>query len=211
MATASVDKIIVRHILQRKDTKTNWETENPVLLDGEFGVEKPSYKLKIGDGTTAWNDLNYIGTVVSEDSDNIIEYDAQGYIKVPKQIDDDQTSQETTWSSEKIDSLVTEKLIPINISSAAITLTREDHASKNKYIRCTSLTPTVITLNNSENYEEGDVFNIRAVNAIASIVGVNVTINPAAYGNNIIPVRGTVTIVMVSPTEADVFGFTEMT
>lgn len=39
----------------------NWTTKNPVLAAGEFGAETDTHKFKIGDGTTAWNDLAYAG------------------------------------------------------------------------------------------------------------------------------------------------------
>lgn len=39
----------------------NWTTKNPVLAAGEFGAETDTHKFKIGDGTTAWNDLTYPG------------------------------------------------------------------------------------------------------------------------------------------------------
>lgn len=53
----------------RHDTATNWTANNPVLAEGEVGVEfstiegstTPIIKIKIGDGTTAWNDLAYYG------------------------------------------------------------------------------------------------------------------------------------------------------
>ena len=49
-------KIQLRH-----DTSTNWTTYNPVLLEGEVGVETDTNKMKIGDGTTAYNSLDYFG------------------------------------------------------------------------------------------------------------------------------------------------------
>lgn len=46
-------------IKQRYDTASNWTTNNPVLLAGEFGIESDTKKIKIGDGTTDWISLNY--------------------------------------------------------------------------------------------------------------------------------------------------------
>jgi len=45
----------------RHDTSTNWTTYNPVLLEGEVGIETDTNKMKIGDGTTAYNSLEYFG------------------------------------------------------------------------------------------------------------------------------------------------------
>lgn len=44
----------------RRDTAANWTAANPVLLNGEVGFETDTRKLKLGDGTTAWNTLLYV-------------------------------------------------------------------------------------------------------------------------------------------------------
>lgn len=43
----------------RRDTASRWAVNNPVLLQGEMGYETDTTLLKIGDGTTVWNDLGY--------------------------------------------------------------------------------------------------------------------------------------------------------
>lgn len=58
MATQNVSG----QIKLRNDTASNWATENPVLLLGEIGLETDTRKAKIGDGTTAWNGLQYAFT-----------------------------------------------------------------------------------------------------------------------------------------------------
>lgn len=49
---------------QRKDSTENWQTGNPVLLEGELGYEETDQEgvllTKIGDGITHWNDLPYV-------------------------------------------------------------------------------------------------------------------------------------------------------
>lgn len=45
----------------RRDTVANWTNEDPTLAAGEFGFETDTGKLKIGDGSTAWTALAYIG------------------------------------------------------------------------------------------------------------------------------------------------------
>lgn len=49
----------------RRDTAARWTSTNPTLADGELGFERDTGKLKIGNGTTAWNALPYVtgGTV----------------------------------------------------------------------------------------------------------------------------------------------------
>lgn len=51
------------HICQRRDTPENWESENPVLEDGEIGYERMEsgiIRAKMGNGETPWNDLPYM-------------------------------------------------------------------------------------------------------------------------------------------------------
>ena len=49
-------KIQLRH-----DTSDKWQTANPILASGEVGVETDTQKMKVGNGTTAYNSLEYIG------------------------------------------------------------------------------------------------------------------------------------------------------
>jgi uncharacterized protein with beta-barrel porin domain len=44
----------------RRDTAANWTSNNPTLAAGEIGLEVDTSKFKMGDGTTAWNSLEYI-------------------------------------------------------------------------------------------------------------------------------------------------------
>ena len=46
-------------VLQRRDTAANWSSANPVLAEGELGIITDTKGYKIGDGSTAWNDLEY--------------------------------------------------------------------------------------------------------------------------------------------------------
>ena len=43
----------------RRDTSSNWTSSNPILLQGELGIETDTSKAKIGDGTTSWTSLGY--------------------------------------------------------------------------------------------------------------------------------------------------------
>jgi hypothetical protein len=56
----------------RRGTKDAWESENTILLEGEPGWELDTRRLKIGDGETAWNDLNYYTVGDSEASGTVI-------------------------------------------------------------------------------------------------------------------------------------------
>lgn len=50
----------------RRDTAANWTSANPTLAAGEFGWEKDTKKIKVGDGATAWNSLAYSFTGLSD-------------------------------------------------------------------------------------------------------------------------------------------------
>ena len=52
--TINIDNLILRN-----DTSVNWSTANPVLQLGELGIDTTEKKIKIGDGTTPWNDLDF--------------------------------------------------------------------------------------------------------------------------------------------------------
>lgn len=58
-------------MIQRHDTAANWVSVNPILAQGEMGIEDDTRKFKFGDGTTAWADLPYAS---SEGGGSGIEY-----------------------------------------------------------------------------------------------------------------------------------------
>lgn len=43
----------------RRDSAANWELHNPILADGEIGINKDTKQFKLGDGLTTWKDLEY--------------------------------------------------------------------------------------------------------------------------------------------------------
>jgi hypothetical protein len=55
----------------RRGTASQWTTANPTLSAGEFGLETDTDKVKLGDGETAWNSLDYFSDsfTVSQISD----------------------------------------------------------------------------------------------------------------------------------------------
>jgi hypothetical protein len=44
----------------RRGDSNSWSTANPVLAAGESGFETDTKKIKIGNGSTAWNSLSYV-------------------------------------------------------------------------------------------------------------------------------------------------------
>lgn len=60
----------------RRDTRARWAEVNPVLMEGEVGLEIDTQNIKMGDGEHAWNDLEYgvgYANITSElgDSENL--------------------------------------------------------------------------------------------------------------------------------------------
>ena len=48
-----------KKILFRRDTLANWASTNPVLSAGEIGLESDTSKIKLGNGSSHWNVLDY--------------------------------------------------------------------------------------------------------------------------------------------------------
>lgn len=46
-------------LIPRHDTSTNWGINDPVLENGEYGVEDDTHRVKRGDGKTPWTELPY--------------------------------------------------------------------------------------------------------------------------------------------------------
>lgn len=74
-------KILNTKIIIRNDTAEVWKTKNSILSKGEFGVENDTNKFKIGDGSTAWNDLAYAGAdeaaienIIAQNRDSLYKY-----------------------------------------------------------------------------------------------------------------------------------------
>jgi hypothetical protein len=58
---------VVTQVQVRRGTASEWTSANPTLASGEWGLETDTLKVKIGNGSTAWNSLAYqgAGTVTS--------------------------------------------------------------------------------------------------------------------------------------------------
>lgn len=50
---------MITTIQLRRGTAAQWTSDNPVLQDGELGIETDTAKAKLGDGSTAWTSLGY--------------------------------------------------------------------------------------------------------------------------------------------------------
>ncbi len=56
----------------RRGSKAQWEQENTILLEGELGWEIDGKRLKVGDGQTAWSDLQFYKVGDSEAAESFI-------------------------------------------------------------------------------------------------------------------------------------------
>ena len=54
----------------RRDTTERWRTINPILQEGELGIDTDTGKMKIGDGFSSWTELPYLKV----DSDGFVIY-----------------------------------------------------------------------------------------------------------------------------------------
>ncbi len=45
----------------RRDTAAVWTLANPILAEGEIGIETDTNQVKIGNGLAHWNELPYFG------------------------------------------------------------------------------------------------------------------------------------------------------
>lgn len=88
-------KVIKTTFKLRRDTAENWARNNPVLAQAEPGYETDTRCLKIGDGTTDWNNLPYFGTNNTpggepvEMTDELIKHLEEYYNNSSKFINDD--------------------------------------------------------------------------------------------------------------------------
>ena len=72
---------IKSRILFRSDTAANWSTTNPILKTGEPGWDSTNKRLKIGNNTNAWSNLNWAFPNINLYKDNGIEGTSSFYIK----------------------------------------------------------------------------------------------------------------------------------
>lgn len=66
-------------LLIRNDTAANWQSGNQILMKGELGIEIDTKKIKIGDGTTAWNALGYASGSAAVSKDTVPSNSDSGY------------------------------------------------------------------------------------------------------------------------------------
>jgi len=58
----------------RRDTAANWISSNPVLRQGEMGIETDTLKIKLGDGTSTWTQISGYMNLVPDGNLTIGDY-----------------------------------------------------------------------------------------------------------------------------------------
>lgn len=75
-------EIIKTTIQLRRGNAAVWARNNPILSRGEPGFVIDENRLKIGDGVTAWNDLDYIGEDSVFNADTVGDFPLVGRAEV---------------------------------------------------------------------------------------------------------------------------------
>lgn len=97
---ADTNKTLNTRIILRNDTSANWASANPVLLKGEVAISIDLNRVKIGDGTKTWSQLDYLdasildklnelGDLANLDEVSESELETELAAKINKKIDND--------------------------------------------------------------------------------------------------------------------------
>ena len=71
---------MANRIQLRRDGAQQWANVNPILAQGELGIEIDTSRLKVGDGVTSWNSLKYERPIETESNtaNTLVKRDADG-------------------------------------------------------------------------------------------------------------------------------------
>lgn len=112
----------------RRDTAANWTSANPTLASGEAGYESDTGKLKIGDGTTAWNSLAYYTATayntIQEEGSNLTQRLIMNFIGSGITAEDNSTNTRTNIT---LDALLN-SIADLTATSGTLELTGADTA-----------------------------------------------------------------------------------
>lgn len=72
----------------RRDTAANWASVNPTLAQGEHGYDTTTKRMKVGDGSTAWNSLPYFGDYLMpvDCTSRVVEITGDGIPLIPDNV-----------------------------------------------------------------------------------------------------------------------------
>ena len=70
----------IKKIVSRRDTAANWQSNNPVLANGEIGVDTTNRVMKIGDGVIPWGSLGHYDGTLGTEEPGLYVTDRDGYV-----------------------------------------------------------------------------------------------------------------------------------
>ena len=148
----------------RRDTASNWTSNNPTLAAGEFGWESDTNRFKIGTGSAAWNTLGYAS-----------EGDTAGITFVG----DDSTG--TTVNQNETFKIAGTQNITAVVSGDTLTLTGPDLTSYLTASSSTTLTNKTIDADNNtvSNIEVDNLKSGVLDTDISSVAGTDTTLASA--------------------------------
>ena len=115
----------------RRDTKVRWVEVNPILMEGEIGLEIDTNNIKMGDGVHAWNELEYgvgIENITSElgDSENLAASQKLINSELAKKFDKESVVQESGESEDKV---MSQKAVSNKLSDLSLNKYKKCHIS----------------------------------------------------------------------------------
>jgi len=124
---------VVTQIQVRRGTATQWTSTNPTLAAGEWGYETDTGKVKIGNGSTAWNSLSYTGaasgTVTSVTAGTGLSggtITSTGTIAIDTSVTADLTTAQTLTNKTLTGVIYTQTILTPSFSANAYTLVLGD-------------------------------------------------------------------------------------
>lgn len=172
MATTNSIKVTLQI---RHDSAEDWTTRNPVLAQGEFGLETDTFLIKVGDGITTWRNLRYLNKL----DETYFKFDTDGSLTFSDSFAQDITNLiASAGGSTKIviSDDPTEETDPVNLrflQSAIETAIRNAHHLKREIVNslpsAASADPDTLYMvlaSNGDHYEE-----YMAINGTWDMVG----------------------------------------
>jgi hypothetical protein len=122
---------VVTQIQVRRGTASQWTSANPILASGEWGYETDTGKVKIGDGSTAWNSEPYIGagTVTSITAGTGLSggtITSTGTIAIDTATTVDLSTAQTLTNKTLTSAVITQAILTPSFTTNAYTLTLTD-------------------------------------------------------------------------------------
>ena len=92
----------------RRGYEAVWKRNNPILASGEPGFVIDKNRLKIGDGETAWNDLEYFGgeSIKIEEVTETVENLTNDVTEIINLLGDSETENSLIYRIENLDMII---------------------------------------------------------------------------------------------------------